>query len=1695
MARLKKEAFALAAFIFFASIIPAYADEVGCCSNSGAGQLACSEERLSLRDKECCPKPEASFPGYYKSQQNPDGPANANDCTSLFFFPNKACSSVEKCALGCCCSELGGVIASEVQCKGTGLTFHKSETKCNKVCPVPQCNDGLDNDNNGCADFEGGDLGCTSPADKEESGGSCIAEGVGCSSPSFVPRLSNLKIIPAKGEKKFSLAWKDECSETAVSYDVLRCKDSGCSNFALVGATNTNSFEDDSGDLLFDSEYTYQVKARYNLQSATPTIAKTASLGNIECLGQASSGNFCVHETYYSRYKSYLLASFPNEFKNFDAGVKAKFSDRLNKAFSCDAANKLLPEGTSCPSSQICVVNGNKPSCLSKVTCNYNAANPFGLFYKQQDCEEGRYCFYDRSHSTVDSCFGCDPSMACYDYKAEDACSRDNCKVGNCRWKSLAGQIGIGVCVSSTEYNCKWCEGKGTASLENTKSFNEVFDFCSREKSSSLSEGNFKCYFRSGKSKNCDDVVCRDYDPEQCSNAQITHDENNRIANPSLDECGIRVCQNINNACAKNSDGDSAADCSTSSCESDYFAPNTTLLPVIKKGVVDSLIVQIRDRTSVNSSVILKTSSDYSTFLCVEPCGANGHPYNSSISGRIIIVTNLNAFDGSSGKKLFTLNEGTNVIRYYSQDPAKNIEKINKILIEVHDKTDGPRILGINVTDSSKVLDKIFTSNQKPAIDVQFFEPATITHSRLVNKNTALIVPLQAGSEPNEKFTFTLSNILPNGEYTLELNAKNKNNIFMNPALSQIIVIDNSKPVLAIVPQNGEIFNVSFVAVTLTFDKEVNLEAAGINSEDIKSLFSTIDNKIFRATANLSDGNKNLEISARDFAKNQVTGSVQFIVDANPAVITLASPRFGTAPKSIFDIIIRTDNDAVCRYALDNNFEFDFMEAFTATGSTDHTISNFNKIASGDTTVHKLNVRCKDQKGVSFKSFDLNVDTTPPIIKSAFAFPNPIIEKPSTTALTIESDEPVVCRFSNISKEFGSMEGKFEGFDDGNFKILHKQPITVENEGSNLYFAVCKNKAELISESKEIRFRVDLTIPISVISHTPEFFNSTNAVLAVETNKKSQCKFSETDTTAQNGEIFGAPGYSHTRQLTLAPGNHKFYVVCKDQFLGKFSDVAAVSFTIDVTPPIILYVNDSSTLQDKPEFTFNTDHLRVKWSSIDNESRVSSHQYSIIESGTLRTVLNTTQSSLNNELLIVTRPGLTGLDLINGNRYFFRVRAKNIVGLLSNISESDGITVDTSLKPLNCTNGVKDERESDVDCGSSCDLCETGKKCSLNADCKTSFCSNGFCAVPKCDDSARNQEESDIDCGGQCKKCQNNKVCNNNNDCESGFCSFGFCKPQESCSDGKLSPGESDVDCGGHCPSKCPDEKSCALNEDCGEGLQCISLTCRRCAQNDINCNGIPDEQEATPQTKDSDNDGMLDYFEIQHGLNPNDPSDADLDPDNDGLTNLEEFNMQKIYGKSTDPNLADTDGDGFTDKEEVDKGTSPVDPADFPKSGLAKTLGLIFGFLVLLSGFGFLAYRMVEKRKFKPAEIPIKEMPKAPVKEAGQMPAIAAKQKEETAIKEHLRKKDEQKEREREKLFEPFGKDEKPKAEAKKPEAGKEQKASMAIRKTQNKEEVYSRLTEIASRAKKRTIPQKPKGKLEKLYELAKSKNKRKNG
>jgi gliding motility-associated-like protein len=109
-------------------------------------------------------------------------------------------------------------------------------------------------------------------------------------------------------------------------------------------------------------------------------------------------------------------------------------------------------------------------------------------------------------------------------------------------------------------------------------------------------------------------------------------------------------------------------------------------------------------------------------------------------------------------------------------------------------------------------------------------------------------------------------------------------------------------------------------------------------------------------------------------------------------------------------------------------------------------------------------------------------------------------------------------------------------------------------------------------------------------------------------------------------------------------------------------------------------------------------------------------------------------------------------------------------------------------------------------------------------------------------------------------------------------------------------------------------------------------------ASADCDDDGLTSTEEETagtdPGDADTDNDGVNDGDELDAGTDPVNPCDPDInslgtnDCDNDGLDNDGETEA------GTDNTNPDTDGDGFTDGEEVDNGTDPLNECSPPTAG-----------------------------------------------------------------------------------------------------------------------------------------------------------------
>ncbi|HRE87714.1 MAG TPA: MopE-related protein, partial [Myxococcota bacterium] len=153
-----------------------------------------------------------------------------------------------------------------------------------------------------------------------------------------------------------------------------------------------------------------------------------------------------------------------------------------------------------------------------------------------------------------------------------------------------------------------------------------------------------------------------------------------------------------------------------------------------------------------------------------------------------------------------------------------------------------------------------------------------------------------------------------------------------------------------------------------------------------------------------------------------------------------------------------------------------------------------------------------------------------------------------------------------------------------------------------------------------------------------------------------------------------------------------------------------------------------------------------------------------------------------------------------------------------NSINNDGCT--NSCKLPKCTDDIRNQNETDVDCGGSCPDCINGEQCLSGNDCQSNYCLNGVCATPNCTDNVKNGAETGVDCGGPCPGCSVGNPCGGHPDCASGlWCINSICRAP-TCTDGIKNGAETGVDCGG------PTCGACGTGQGCGQASHCVSGVC-----------------------------------------------------------------------------------------------------------------------------------------------------------------------------------------------------------------------------------------------------------------------------
>ena len=679
--------------------------------------------------------------------------------------------------------------------------------------------------------------------------------------------------------------------------------------------------------------------------------------------------------------------------------------------------------------------------------------------------------------------------------------------------------------------------------------------------------------------------------------------------------------------------------------------------------------------------------------------------------------------------------------------------------------------------------------------------------------------------------------------------------------------------ILLISSANAIIVENPLPTITTTFNEPVvitsvnaDLKDSASNSIYIELLNITNNNKTFkyRPIEYLDEGNYYFTIQAEDIYGNQGDlKTEEFTLTIPPLSLSLYNPFFTITPNNPFDISIESTLPADCKYSVVPKDYEDMNSELTTSNNFIHILQSYNL-----NQISHIYFACFSdyQNETAYNDFEFDLDEDNPIIQTISA--DNVAEYPIESELYVKTDKETICAYSKNSTEFEQMD-LFESTDPENqesYTLTHLQLLgqnDLEDFSTNTFYVVCKSLSTRTSQSKKIDIEVSSQSQAIVLINSPrndEYYLAGSTNFSLTTNKIAKCHFSENQTQITgSGGTFGTFTKDHNAILQLSEGTYKYYFQCLVNTPEGLLDPISTEFSLDATSPYIIYVDDSNNipgLGNLSEVTYKDNELFVEIKAVDNESGIEGYNYSIWKDNTALpesdlAILNWTFEETGKTIFSI----LTGdLDLKDTAKYYFKVKAKNKAGIWSPEKTSNGITIRLDLGSLGaCYNNIKDNTETDVDCGGLCTKCADTKSCQINNDCKNNFCnpSTKKCeASSTCNNNILDSGESDIDCGGSCESCFAGYSCTQNSDCQGNFCdpNTRLCISTDTCSNNQKDSGESDIDCGINCPP-CEDTKSCLSDFDCSSGYCDNEGICKgqsSCGNNEWNLGEQCDGQDST---------------------------------------------------------------------------------------------------------------------------------------------------------------------------------------------------------------------------------------------------------
>lgn len=720
--------------------------------------------------------------------------------------------------------------------------------------------------------------------------------------------------------------------------------------------------------------------------------------------------------------------------------------------------------------------------------------------------------------------------------------------------------------------------------------------------------------------------------------------------------------------------------------------------------------------------------------------------------------------------------------------------------------------------------------------------------------------------------------------------------------------------------------------ITITFDEPVLFAEAMLekfngysgdgNYIELENISDDPENKVlkYRPYQNLENQNEYVfTITATDAGGQRGEPQQKYFYVEIPALkISYYNPRLGVSPTENFDFVITTDREAnECRYSVklpgESGYKVyrDMSNIFvTSTNRMMHTLAGI-KMKQGDAPVTYF-VSCKDDYGIINeppKVFNLSVDMTNPVISSTAAEPDEIIfysvdhEKGRIlkTDLVVQTDDESICKASETANNYNAMEKFFEKFNASNkdaFAAESKRNLTDYADGTGGVFEqkkytfniACENLAGLVSNISDVSFLVNLSKALRITGIRPMQEIKTEQYdvgFIVDTNKASTCNYGSN----ASRMIYPFEGSetehvvdANSNEVTLRKGTNKIYVICI--YLYESAETT-ITIIVDDSEPEMEYVNVTDSKGDYTEEQWQLDTIRIAALAIDAESGISEYLFAVMDAETEKIVSDWKSYSKGSATI-------SGLKLEDKASYIVIAKAKNGVGKQSDIMESEPLYVDITTKPKEaskCSNTFKDSEigETDVDCGGElCKPCSEGESCIFSMDCEDGFVCLGDICV----------DENALPCGAdKDERCDTGKGCKINNDCKSDFCSNGTCD-LPGCFDGLRNGKETALDCGGGACDPCGKGMSCLSDSDCitdkcsgdEDKMLCAGKALGESCASNAECESDICDHIILQCVVDSDSDGMPDWWEKEY-FGDEYSAIADEDTDADGYTNLQEYN------------------------------------------------------------------------------------------------------------------------------------------------------------------------------------------------------------